>query len=77
MSKSKNKLSAKISSATVKAGGKKSTKPAAFMTAKRQHMISVAAYFLAEQRGFSSGDELGDWLQADSQINARLTQKGG
>lgn len=39
-------------------------------------MISEAAYYLAEQRGFSSGDELGDWFQAESQINVSLTQTG-
>ncbi len=77
MSKSKKRLSAKISSASVKTGGQKPAESAASVSAERQHMISEAAYFLAEQRGFSSGDELGDWLQAESLINASLTQKGG
>ena len=39
-------------------------------------MIREAAYYLAEQRGFSSGSELGDWLQAESQVSASLAQKG-
>jgi hypothetical protein len=38
-------------------------------------MISEAAYYLAEQRGFGPGYELGDWLQAESQVDNRLSQK--
>ncbi len=69
MSKSKKK-----SPAPIKVGQKKSAQAATVMSAERQHMISEAAYFLAEQRGFSPGDELGDWLEAESQINASLSQ---
>lgn len=40
----------------------------------RRWMISEAAYYLAEQRGFEGGDEdrLLDWLQAETEIDARL-----
>jgi len=74
VSNSKKPSSAKK---TVKTGGQQPTKSAIVMGAERQQMISEAAYYLAEQRDFSSGDELGDWLQAESQINASFTQKGG
>lgn len=30
-------------------------------------MISVAAYFRAEQRGFAPGDELDDWFRAEAE----------
>lgn len=36
----------------------------------REKMISVAAYYHAEQRGFSSGDHLADWLSAEAEIDA-------
>lgn len=74
MSKSKKHLSVKTSPATVKRVAKKTQKSEIDMSAERQRMISEAAYFLAEQRGFGSGDELNDWLQAESQVNSRLTQ---
>lgn len=35
-------------------------------------MISVAAYYLAEQRGFAPGRSLDDWLQAEDQIKESL-----
>jgi hypothetical protein len=35
-------------------------------------MISEAAYFMAEHRGFQSGQELPDWLFAESQIDAAI-----
>lgn len=36
----------------------------------REEMISVAAYYHAEQRGFTSGDHLADWLSAEAEIDA-------
>lgn len=40
-------------------------------TAERQVMIAEAAYFIAEQRGFTAGDELSDWLQAEREVQTR------
>jgi hypothetical protein len=37
-----------------------------------QHEIAIAAYFLAEQRNFTAGHELDDWLQAERQVRARI-----
>lgn len=34
------------------------------------HRIAVAAYFLAEHRGFAPGHELDDWLAAEDAIEA-------
>ena len=39
---------------------------------QRQTMISEAAYFMAEHRCFQSGQELQDWLFAESQIDAAI-----
>lgn len=41
---------------------------------ERQHMIQEAAYYRAEQRGFRSGDEMRDWLEAEAEINHRFPQ---
>ena len=35
-------------------------------------MISEAAYFLAEKRGFEPGQALHDWLEAELEVKARL-----
>lgn len=39
------------------------------LMAERHHRIEVAAYFLAEQRGFAPGHELDDWLAAEDAID--------
>ena len=38
----------------------------------RDAMIAVAAYFRAEQRGFTPGDSVDDWLQAAAEIDRML-----
>jgi hypothetical protein len=37
-------------------------------------MISEAAYFLAQRRGFQSGSALDDWLAAEALIKAQLSE---
>jgi len=39
---------------------------------RRHAMISDAAYFLSEQRGFGPGRELDDWLSAEKAIDREL-----
>jgi hypothetical protein len=39
---------------------------------QRLQMISEAAYYLAERRGFASGGELDDWITAEAQIDEIL-----
>jgi len=41
----------------------------------REEMISVAAYFRAEHRGFGEGDPLADWLAAEAEIDAMLNNR--
>ena len=44
----------------------------------REGMISVAAYFHAEHRGFGGGgDALADWLAAEAEIDAMLNSSKG
>lgn len=45
--------------------------------AVRRQMIAEAAYFRAEQRGFSGGDPVSDWLEAEEEIDAGLGKRDG
>ncbi len=38
---------------------------------ERLRMIEEAAYFRAERRGFNGGNEMQDWLDAESEINSK------
>ena len=40
----------------------------------RQAMIAEAAYFRAEKRGFTPGEEMNDWLTAEAEIESLLKQ---
>ena len=41
---------------------------AAARAADRQVKVALAAYFIAERRGFEPGHELEDWLAAEAEI---------
>jgi hypothetical protein len=41
----------------------------------REQMIAEAAYFRAEQRGFAPGNEMSDWLEAESDIERVLSDR--
>ena len=41
-------------------------------TEERRRMITEAAYFLAERRGFAGGNAEDDWLQAEREIDRAL-----
>jgi len=38
----------------------------------RHAMIAEAAYYLAEKRGFTPGDEMADWVRAEAEIESML-----
>jgi hypothetical protein len=38
----------------------------------REQFIAVAAYFRAEQRGFTPGNEMSDWLDAEADVENML-----
>lgn len=40
--------------------------------AQRQQMINEAAYYRAEQRGFSGGNPEQDWLDAEAEVNSKI-----
>ncbi len=39
---------------------------------KRIHIIKIAAYFIAEKRGFAPNHALEDWLEAEREIERHL-----
>lgn len=41
-----------------------------------EQMITIAAYYRAERRGFSPGQELDDWLDAEREIKGSATGSG-
>jgi hypothetical protein len=42
---------------------------------ERQQMIALAAYLRAERRGFTPGAEMSDWLEAEAEVDARLSAR--
>ena len=48
---------------------------AALSAEQRHALIAVAAYYIAEGRGFEAGRELEDWLRAEAEIDGAL--RGG
>jgi hypothetical protein len=66
------------------ATAKKATNPAKPAPAKavpsvtpeaRWQMISEAAYFMAEKRGFTGGNPCDDWTHAEAQVDALIKQR--
>jgi hypothetical protein len=43
--------------------------PASSRMEERARRIREAAYFKAERRGFAPGDALGDWLEAEREVD--------
>jgi hypothetical protein len=41
----------------------------------RRQMVAEAAYFRAERRGFSGGDPVADWLEAEAEVYTALQKK--
>lgn len=53
-------------------GAPPSRSPMAPTAAERDDMISVAAYYRAERRGFAPGGAEDDWLHAEAEIDRLL-----
>ena len=49
-------------------------KPAVIPLEKRKHYVEMAAYYIAERRGFAPGDLLDDWVQAEAEIDRLLAE---
>ncbi len=44
---------------------------------RHRRLVSEAAYFRAERRGFAPGHELEDWLAAEAEVQERLSSEAG
>lgn len=58
----------------IDASGEHPDPPLSPSAAERAEMIAVAAYYLAEQRGFVPGGEKVDWLRAEGQIDRLIAR---
>jgi hypothetical protein len=43
---------------------------------ERRRMVAEAAYYRAQQRGFSAGGEVDDWLEAEREITQQFRPGG-
>lgn len=71
-SPSKVKAAPKV--ASVKPAGVRTRKPAGIPTEQRTHYVEMAAYYIAERRGFAPGNPLEDWVQAEAEIDRLLAE---
>ena len=51
---------------------KTSTRANALESNDRREMVAREAYLRAEQRGFTGGDPVQDWLEAEKKVNEML-----
>jgi hypothetical protein len=70
------KSSPRPEAASVPAPAKAAAGKAPLTPAERMKMIAEAAYYLAEKRGFSGGNELTDWVAAEKQVDSLLAKRG-
>ena len=49
-------------------------KPAAIPLEQRRYYVEVAAYHIAERRGFAPGNPLDDWVRAEAEIDRLLAE---
>lgn len=58
--------------APAKPAAKSAAKRPAVSSDQRRYYIEVAAYYIAERRGFHGGSQLSDWAQAEKEIEQLL-----
>ena len=51
----------------------KSAPASTIQSEERNHMIQIAAFYIAERRAFQGGSADEDWLQAEREIDAMIT----
>ena len=62
------------SKAPAKAARPGAKKPAGIPPERRRNYIEMAAYYIAERRGFAPGNPLEDWVQAEAEIDRLLAE---
>lgn len=53
---------------------KAKSKGAAVPDQQRRNYVEVAAYYIAERRGFQGGSEMEDWIQAEIEVDRLLRE---
>lgn len=59
-----------------KAVRRRTGKASGIPTEQRRHYIEIAAYYIAERRGFAPGNPAEDWAQAEAEIDRMLAAGG-
>jgi len=54
--------------------GSRSGKAVSVPPEQRRNYIEMAAYYIAERRGFAPGNPLEDWVQAEAEIDRLLAE---
>lgn len=57
-----------------KPASSRAKKPAVVPQEQRRHYVEMAAYYIAERRGFGPGNLLDDWVQAEAEIDRLLAE---
>lgn len=60
--------------AVAKPAKPRAKKPGAVPAEQRRNYIEMAAYYIAERRGFAPGDPLEDWIRAEAEIDRLLAE---
>ena len=55
-----------------RSASKRGAKEQAVTAQERERMIATAAYYRAERRGFAPGQEVDDWIEAETEIERQL-----
>ena len=66
------KAAAKVGKAKVV--GARAKKSPGIPLEQRRHYVEMAAYYIAERRGFAPGNPLEDWVQAEAEIDRLLAE---
>lgn len=56
----------------VKTAARKKSASATVTSEQRSNYVEIAAYYIAERRGFTPGDPLADWAEAETEIDRLL-----
>ncbi|MCF8200085.1 MAG: DUF2934 domain-containing protein [Sulfuritalea sp.] len=70
--KTEAKAAPAVKPAVKKPAKPRSKKPVLVPPEQRRFYVEVAAYHIAERRGFAAGDPLEDWVQAEAEIDRLL-----
>lgn len=74
--KSTSKVSSTNTPSTGMSGmSEKPEKSAKISPEERSRMVAEAAYYMAQRRGFEGGDPVGDWIEAERQVEETLRKR--